>query len=50
MGQTLSNTAVWTSARDTGESKLEYTTINQKILDSIITYTEGFPGMCNTFM
>nr|XP_006811379.1 PREDICTED: armadillo repeat-containing protein 4-like [Saccoglossus kowalevskii] len=44
MGQTLARAAQWTSASDGGEGKLEFTPINESILNSIIKFVEAFPG------
>ncbi|XP_077997290.1 outer dynein arm-docking complex subunit 2-like isoform X2 [Glandiceps talaboti] len=44
MGQTLTRAAQWTSASDGGEGKLEFTPINETILNNIIKFVEGFPG------
>ncbi|XP_070570659.1 outer dynein arm-docking complex subunit 2-like isoform X2 [Ptychodera flava] len=44
MGQTLTRAAQWTSASDGGAGKLEFTPINETILNNIIKFVESFPG------
>ena len=44
MGQTLSSAANWTSAKEGATGKLEYTEVNQTILNDIIKFVETFPG------
>ena len=42
MGQTLSNAARWTSARGGAVGKLEYTEINESILNNVVKFVESF--------
>lgn len=42
MGQALQRAAQWTSAKGGSGGKLEYTKINEELLNSIINFVEGF--------
>lgn len=42
MGQTLSSAAQWTTAKEEGRGKLEYTPANEAILNRIIGLVDGF--------
>lgn len=42
MGQTLTRAAKWTSASEGGEGKLEFTPVNESLLNNIIKFVEPF--------
>jgi len=42
MGQTLSSAAQWTTAKEGGQGKLEYTLSNEAILNKIMSFVQGF--------
>ena len=42
MGQALQRAAQWTSAKDGSGGKLEFTKINEELLNTIIKFIEGF--------
>lgn len=42
MGQALQRAAQWTSAKGGSGGKLEYTKINEELLNSIIAFVDGF--------
>ena len=42
MGNTLKRAAQWTSAKDGSGGKLEFTPINENILNQIVKFCEGF--------
>jgi len=44
MGQTLGTAAQWTSASKDGVGKLELTTANEVILNSVVAFIDGFPS------
>ena len=44
MGQTLATAAQWTSAREQGRGKLEFSPANELILNRILQFVEGFGG------
>ncbi|XP_033112504.1 armadillo repeat-containing protein 4-like [Anneissia japonica] len=44
MGQTLTRAAQWTSVSDGGQGRLEFSPVNEALLNSIIKYVEGFPA------
>lgn len=42
MGQALQRAAQWTSAKGGSGGKLEFTKLNEELLNSIIQYVDGF--------
>ncbi|CAH1249076.1 ARMC4 [Branchiostoma lanceolatum] len=42
MGQTLTRAAQWTSVSEGGQGKLEFTPLNEALLNEIIKFAEGF--------
>ena len=42
MGQALQRAAQWTSAKDGSGGKLEFTKINEELLNTIVQHVDGF--------
>lgn len=42
MGQSLQKAAEWTSVKDSSGGKLEFTKLNEELLNRIIQYVDGY--------